>query len=415
MHNNYMEQFHNLGGKTLGEHQRNFRKYCVTVSGLPKAEIDTLLEAINPKNHQEEIFYTKLLLQFHKYEKILHVFTNCNKVLNRIIVKDRKFIGFIASIGATAFVDELCPKISYVDRSIVINKLGLFLENGDDFFEAVKEKYGLAAAMRLLPTCNEELIKQHIADYNIDFRDRELIRLHKKYPNFLKYYFEIDENKQLNHKIMLVNYLVNNNMDTLMTLTSDFTYRRLGRKGFLKLLRHDKKFVIEHPSDFNRYKSCIYRHLNEADYRKYLKNLFPKNIEKLYWLSEILNSFKFLPIDKRCQLFCDIYKELYDVEYTTFNFNLMEIIRAEDRLKFDLKENWEFYPVKEAFEQIKYRIDLSHEINARNTLLESLVRACKINKDKDALLEVLKYFCSKHKNDSIEVRKDFLKKFDQQQ
>ncbi|XP_017785847.1 PREDICTED: uncharacterized protein LOC108568993 [Nicrophorus vespilloides] len=409
MHNNYMEQFHNLGGKTLGEHQRNLRKYCVNVSGLPKAEIDALLEAINPKNHQEDIFYTKLLLQFHKNEKILHVFTNCNKVLNRIIVKDKKFIGFIASIGATAFVDELCPKISYVDRSIVINKLGLFLENGDDFFEAVKEKYGLAAAIRLLPTCKEELIKQHIADYNIDFSDRELIRLHKKYPNFLKYYFEVDEYKQLNSKVMLVKYLVNNNMDTFMTLTSDFSYHSLGRKGFLKLLRHDKKFVIEHPSNFNKYISCIYRHLDETDYRQFMKNLFPKNIEELYWMDGIFRCFKLLPIDKRCRQFCDIYKEIYSVEYTTFDSNLMEMISTEDRLKFDLEENWEFYPLKEAFEQIKYRIDLAHEINARSTLLYTLVRACKINKDDDALLEVLKYFCSKHKNDTIDVRKNFLR------
>ncbi|XP_017785857.1 PREDICTED: uncharacterized protein LOC108568998 isoform X2 [Nicrophorus vespilloides] len=314
-----------------------------------------------------------------------------------------RFSCVATNFDASGFVEELCPKLSYVVRCVLVNKLGLFLERGDDFFKAVEEKYGLGAAVRLLPSCSETLIKKMISFYHVDFNDRELIRIYKKYPSLVKFYFESTKNRY-ESKLMLQRYLIKNDMPGFITLCTKYLQCKFGRKGFLKFLRINKEYIIENPTDFKKYVKSIYRHLTDAEFKRYFTNMFPKNYE-LFRMETILDNLKLLHIDQWSSLFCEIYKSLYSIEYV--DEKCLAMMSAEAPLRFNMNSFWHFYHLEE-FRKMRIQISLAKEANSRVKMLNKCIETCKNDNNTTALLGLLQFFWSRHKNDTFSVRAQFL-------
>ncbi|XP_017785835.1 PREDICTED: uncharacterized protein LOC108568989 [Nicrophorus vespilloides] len=401
---NEVKDFHKLGGSTLGEHQWNFRKFMDRISGLPNRVEITM--SIRPRNHQEAIFKVKLLQRFRQQWVLLNILLEGNKVLNRIILNNREFIHYAGEIEVYTFVNVVCPKLSHVSKLILFNKLGSTLLNGDTHFNLIFEKYGIRLAFKLLPSCSEELVMEISENYSFRFNSRQLIVLHRKYPNFLMNYFQSGYANLVVRK-KLTDYLVKNDMETLRDLV-EFGLPTLGRKGMLKFLDINKEYVLENPGKFQRHYDRIVRSLNHDEFDIYFKNLFPKRIDDNPDFFDAIRNLSLLPPRIRYRKFNGVYAELYGLDFCEFDKNLVELFTWRDRSKFELGDNLELYLIKDALRLIEATMKVTHDTESRCNLVRMMIETCRINKKLDRLLDVLNYFCDVHKNDSVEVRRTII-------
>ncbi|XP_017773000.1 PREDICTED: uncharacterized protein LOC108560074 [Nicrophorus vespilloides] len=404
---NNEEPFYNLGGNTIGEHKRNFNNYVNNLNNLNTSEVIQIITNLKPRNLQEQLFHLNLLCKYEQHYLLLQNLMNGNRILNKLTIRDHKFCKYIVdNTTANDFVEDICPNISYVTRvNLIQNMTWAFEEPADLYFNSIREKYGLREAILILPSCTRPLIETILKETKCRIKLKHLIKLHQKFPGIIKFYFE-NSNDSIDEYKALCAYLIYNDPDALDKIPCS------GRKIFLKYFTVKEKEVIEKPSDYLKYLKIINKEMKKRglSFDVILKNVFPKKCDDFslnYTITSVLNMY---PKHLRATAILDTYKEIYGTNYAeSVDKHFLDIIDIKDYEDFKKDDDYiEYNPKEISIPLIKNKINVTSNLFERRKLLEKMIKTCKLNESNEALLEVLKYFCQRHRNDTILSRQGVL-------
>lgn len=428
----FISSFHSLSGLTLGERRKNLLLLLNKTKN--PGEINVSLQ---PKTPLEEVLKVETLIYFRKIPDLLNVLKSGNPILIQKVLKVSSWFIEEASEGVTGeeLVTEVFPNISYNTKLKLLNKLS-YLKNtqrADEFFEAIKETYGVYLASKLLPACSGDLIMRHIEANRTEITPRQLLVIIKKYPALTESIFEklTEHNGKIRvgdkYKYVFV-YLVQNDSALFLKLKEKYNPSfNLGSRATKKFIGKNKLEIIKNAQEYQKLlkEKRIGRSL-KAEFKDFYCNYFPKSISQLeerledYLSSPLLDHL--LSDAKKLDLVLKTFQvvqgyELWD--YPDFiTPEVIEMMSVEDREnwmqtrsrpKEISEETWiSFMKTDKSIPLLKKKISFTSNIKERTKLVISLVKTCKINQDNKALLDVCEYMVSQHRNDHIRVRRQFL-------
>lgn len=409
-------EFNHLGGNSIQEHKKLFCLYGNKLAALDVPERLHVLNNLRAEHRQEEIFLTKLLLKFEQTEKLKHLILQGDRILNKVIVCHKPFI--FRDDDVNYFMDELFPNVSYIVRNRCLNNLAKIIKRddvGEEFFKQVLERYGIKTAQVLLPVCNEAFIREIITSYRVVFRERQLVTLFQRFgSSFISFYyaecFKYGLTKQFGDQPFFSQYLSTKDIVTFCQLLK-YGEPKLSTRGFKKFLSIKKDEYLTAPTKYSSFvkPKILYRLLTKEEFRMYFLNKLPKN-QYDFSVYSMLDDLKNLKIEDRGSFLAGVFKDKYGFEIYTkeVDYHLKSLLTGEDLLKFVMteEETLEYLPPSKSFPLIKERINLTSDINTRCQLVLKLFKSSKVNNDDEGLMEALKYFNQRHKNDQSSIRED---------
>ncbi|XP_053982299.1 uncharacterized protein LOC128878267 [Hylaeus volcanicus] len=334
------------------------------------------------------------------------------------------------------FFDHLFPYVTLNTRLRIIKTLAIRLAPkesalAEEFFIAVAGSYGLEQALPLLPACSETFMYNTIVERKIVLSRKLLDTIFHKNPDFVVRYLRLskpnpDRNTRNLHPVNIhgcgdfLGALVKKRLKSFVELYEMHEKSppavRLSNKAAEALLKNGKEYFRQKPK--------LYIKLVP------LKLVSAKLIESVYWklfpcsvldfdADKMLDYLQYYPSEKKLDLFLNSYRRVYGRnildDWERVTFQLMRMLPAEDRIRqariklekgdntasrMDYKHCWRCYlPTKESLTIIKEEIAKTSEMECRAALICQMIYSCRVNKDDDALLDVLTYTRDRHKNE----------------
>lgn len=434
----FLRSFLEIQGETIGERKKQLFILLLkfeNANPTPK-DIDDLISKLTPTTHLEESFRLDVLSKFKNLDALLDTLKGEKQNLIRKVLKFKWiFKGF--GEKTPEFLIDLLMEVSFVTRCAILKNLGAHLKNemqADAYHSAVLEKYGLQDANFVLPACSEELILKITEVYGTKVSERDFLKIIKKNVNFCKKYQQaLAKNKVYTDWRPITNYLIINHIEIgkeFLSLSGELN-KKATRKFFLAY----KGEVVANPRKYAKHlkMSCVLRQL-KGNFEEFYLNLFPKNIEEFShsfqprkWNNTkwdlngcLYYSLQHLPKDVRFRLLSDSFLKVYKVHLhdqpDLISEEIIEMMPPSERVMWVWKKcegdddyNWlHLLPIEKSLKTIKEKIGLVADISTRGRYLRALLKTCKFNDDKVALLEVLQYFSSRHKNDDVRNRIAFM-------
>lgn len=429
----FKNKFEELQGTTIGERQNNLNNL---LNALKNAKLSTedLMQldlSINPRNKLEEVFKLIVFIQLKHNDYLFQILQGENLYSIGKLVKQKWFFrDAFLTVKADELVNDLFEKVSPITRNKIINKLSFHIKNekvAQDFFNAILTKYGLSSASKLLPNCRIDFIKAKLNEHEVNFNHKQLLKIVKKDVTFAEYYFEKFCNKPLGRKIdvyhyrSVLRYIASNAFTLFFKLYEKYNVSLKLNAGLTRKIYALKKAdVLKRPLHYYGIMNHrILRKLLGGDFQEFYTNTFPKSVNEFSEWTQ-MSYLTHLPPNEKYNLITSTFLKVYGVElfhYPRFVSNdLINIMPAsEERIKWAkqlLKEDrWICYmPTEESIPILKEKIPLFADRVTRSTYLNYLIETCSINDDKTALLEVLKYFVVRHRNEDENNRASFLRR-----
>ncbi|XP_066582624.1 uncharacterized protein [Prorops nasuta] len=372
-------------------------------------------------------------------------------LINRALKAKWFFNGSHAEVSnAKYYFEHIFPYISLNTRGRVIkalaHRLGQKLTPSEDkisttrrsklaeeFFQAITESYSLHQAIPLLTACGSDFTYNSIIKHNIVLSLRMLNMIFRRNPDLVIRYLKLcnDEvasrcgklNVWFHRYETFLPKLVKNHMSAFIELMQkhkkDPPYFFLSNVCTKIFLKNAKDSIRKNPALFMpilSFKLVSYDLLEEI-----LPKLMP-NEQKDYSIYRKMNYLEYYPEEKKADLLIKTYEEKYhcsffsnrsNVKYDLLKILPYEICVREAKLmssiyKFEYSRHaYEnspicFLPIDEAIQTIKKEIIVCTDISKRASVFVQLIYACKINKDNNALKEILQFYFFKHRNEITE-------------
>ncbi|KAG7207219.1 hypothetical protein KM043_008896 [Ampulex compressa] len=201
----------------------------------------------------------------------------------------------------------------------------------------------------------------------------------------------------------------------------DFTScARMSRTCAAAFLKNGREYVLKKPKLYIRILPLDM--IRETLMESIFPDLHP-SIPDEYSTDKMLDYLTHYPEDKRVSLLVKSYERAYGKDLlkdsNLITQKLMLLLPPEERERqarikiarllqpqpdWDFKNIWRCYlPVREAIPEIKADIAKASDIEQRTNLLFQLIYCCKVNRDDVALLEVLRYYQNRHRNEQWQV------------
>lgn len=436
----FVQSFYSIEGVTLGERSknvnllvRNFTKINLNNEDLKR--MNTLLQA---RNILEETFKLDVFLQLRYVAFLLSIFEGEKlNLIGRLVKSKWLFQEEFCSINSDFLID-LFKRVSPITRGKIINKLAALKNEtvAEDFYVTIKSHYGFKAASKLLPACSVTFIRSLLENQCIEFSDKQLLRIIKKDLQFAPIYFnKIKKNMihvELGDYLRSLHYVASIDLIIFAEFIEKYRIRmKLNARLTAKIYEIKKDKVIANPTFYlsiMHFKTLI--HLLKDDYNEFYKNSFPKSIEEFRHTIGEPSTVRYnqytrtytlinhLSRDEQYKMLVNTFREVYKVDifdYPDFIKNhFIEMMPIDVRVKWAKEkmkdDKWMCYlEIKHSIPKIKEKINLSSDRYARAKCTLYLIETCRINKDKDALLEVLKYYFERHRNEEGDLRAQFVR------
>ncbi|XP_044014484.1 uncharacterized protein LOC122856748 [Aphidius gifuensis] len=428
----YLDAIQKIPGKTPGEKLKtlnNIANKFIAVSANTTDKIQSTPELSDVLVPIVSLEVAKVL---HQPEEIVAALKSDDIALNDRALKVKWFFnGTNKNItNFDYFYNNIFSYVSVNTRDKIIKKLAkhLLLKNhttiAEEFYINLKNKYGDNSARRLCFACSENFIENTIFNWKktLNFVDLDII--YQRYPNVaIKY---IKKNTEQYQKFLPK--LLKKHPNEFVNLAKEYSgnlYIELTHKKselFLKNCRHE---LLENPKIFFSILPLefITSKLTKTEFYKVFKGLFPSNIDSFDYdeFYIYINYLKYYDEKEKFNYFMSTFQDLYGLNFLEkcpMTFEIIKLLDPEERIKqariklendesigkskIDIEELWICYlPTNESIPVLKEKITKTSDADDRCEFLKALIYTCSINKDDDALLNVLDYIFSHHKNEKF--------------
>lgn len=333
------------------------------------------------------------------------------------------------------FYNNIFSHVSVNTRDKIIKKLAkhLLLKNNttiaEEFYINIKTEYGDNSARRLCFACSENFIEDTIFSWNKKLNYVDLDIIYRRYPNVaIKY---IKENTK--EYLAFLPKLLKSHLNEFVNLVKEdsgelHSYIKLTHKKSQIFLKHCRHELLENPQIFFSMLPLkfITSKLTKTEFYKVYKGLFPSTIDSFdydafYKYFNYLKYYDGFSMEEKFSYFRKTFQDLYGlnfIENCPITVEIMKLLDPEERVKqariklendksidkskINKEELWICYlPTNESIPVLKEKITKTSDADDRCELLRALIYNCSVNKDDDALLSVLDYIFSHHKNEKF--------------
>lgn len=429
----FISHFHSLTGTTIGERRKNLFILLNTIRASSNYN-DVDFSSIRPKNPLEETFKVEILIYFRRVSDLVEVLKSENPILIKKVLKTSFWFieELFKNISGEQLVNLIFPHVSFNVKVKLLNKLSLHLKDfelAEQVFNNVRVKYGSYLASKLLPACGRNFILKVINDGRSKLTAKQVLIIIKKYPDMSSSIFEaLSAHMKTNivesvyHKVFI--YLSKNHQEEFLNLFNKYNPSlRLGWRATHKLICKKKEIVIKNAEDIYQYlhKKQLFKSL-KMDFSNFYIKLFPSSVEQFPHKFRFLYSFlvTLKSEEEKLKLLEESFKKNYGNNLLENmnclnNTDLLDILPVNRLEEIKQKppliseDKWNCYSkIEKSIPFLKKRISLCSDIKSRDDLVGNLVLTCKINRDKQALLDVFKYVVNRQRNDHWSIRHNFL-------
>ncbi|KAK9870078.1 hypothetical protein WA026_006173 [Henosepilachna vigintioctopunctata] len=437
----FLMNFHNLEGITLKEKTKSFNRLLATHKNITPDVVDSIILQLNPTTYLEETFRIEILLFFKRTSDLLSILIKGNEVGASKVIRQKWFIiELLETFSPGQFVEEIFSQLSVSNRTKILKRIPIHIKDEnkiEEIFDRLHLTYGLKVAAVLLMGCSEEKIKEFLKQNNFLLSASRLKSLYDKNPSLITFYFDIlkvNEESIDNYRWSNVfHYIANKDPVFFSELSKKFKIygRNMGRQSTKTFLRSKRSEILEDPLKFGPFlrNDALVRELGE-DFPKFYKKGLPKYIDE-FSNCQVNSLLKYYAKNKQYDLFYNSFKEKYGKDLwdhrECMDESLIEFIQNKDEREkwikqFDNRDNYQKYKPKIGYAMARCSVlksdmcfeddefDYSATINERSTIFNTLISTCRLNRDYEALLNILKSFIQRHRNSDVSVFYNFLRK-----
>ncbi|XP_053598004.1 uncharacterized protein LOC103575600 [Microplitis demolitor] len=333
---------------------------------------------------------------------------------------------------------EIFPVVSLQSRLKIIKALANNLTAkpaiAEEFYTAVTLMYGEKQAHPLLMACSESFIWNCITKHKVRLNNRLVRILFYKYPGLIVKYLKLskksDDQYERNLRLVDLNSLSDFLPRLIKKCPETFVELfEMHRHGYFIRLSHTRTelflknsidALIKNPKLFmpTLDLKTVTKKLTDSQFESVIQKLFPPTLES-FQFDELFKYLRFLPEDKKLPLMVSVFEDVYKVNFLDCTEKItptaMRLLPQNERIKqarikmqqeptdkiYYSDRSWICYlATEESIPYLKDIIKKTSNGNDRSSLLKQLIFTCAINSDNNALLEVLKYISTRHKNES---------------
>ncbi|CAD6222007.1 GSCOCG00005275001-RA-CDS [Cotesia congregata] len=368
-------------------------------------------------------------------------------VFSRAIKVKWFFSGSIEACSTVQYYQtHILPYVSLQSRIKIIKTLGDNLGEksaiAEKFYVSLCEMYGEKQAYPLLKACSESFIWNRITEHEVRLDNRIVRFLFYKYPELIVKYLKLNEisDDPFERNLKRVN----------LSAFLDFIPRLVKKcpKAFVELIEmHGCSFYLKLSNTRTELflVNCIdallknaklflqvldlktvTKKLNEEQFKIIFTQLYPKDL-KSFKFDKLLEYLEFVPEGKKLPLILSTFKEVYKLNLLDCTEKITRkaliLLPRDERIKqakvkieneptdtFNfVNSSWICYlSSEESIECLKTLIKKTFDERKRLHLVKQLLYTCYVNSDNNALLEVLKYITTRHKNEQKDILVDIL-------
>lgn len=443
----YLEAIQAIPGSTPGQKFKELNLIARRIAAGTKAHGDTVPviqtaqvpEALRPL---VEVEIANVLRQPDGIVKALK--SEDGAVVDRALRMNWFFRGDNEEVISIDYFERfILPYISLNTRIKLVKQLALNLRSSgktklaEDFYTYLARKYGRSKAETLFIACGKDFIYDTVTTEKIILSCRTVKNLFVKYPELVIRYLKLSkprEGAHDGHKVNIWQYndflprLIKkhvNDFVELLEMHDSGLGVKLSNKSTETFLKNNIEVLLNKPSVYMPIMSLrvITAKLTKAQFRTMLAKMYPKRMEDFNY-GLIHNYLEYYPEQERISLVMDLYAEVYKANLldnqTAIGIEILCMLPADERARqariklekepdwrknrYDPMKAWRCYlPIDESIPSIKMEITKSSSTDDRSVLLGQMLYTCKVNNDNDALLEALRYFTTRHKNEQIYV------------
>ncbi|XP_015605129.1 uncharacterized protein LOC107272468 [Cephus cinctus] len=439
----YLEAIQAVPGKTPGEKYKTIKLAARRIAAVVNAggDFGSVIGSVELPSLLQPIVRVEVANILKQHEGITTALRSDDlNVINRAFQAKWFFNGSLKDVvNEEYFAKELLPFVSLNTRARMIRTLAKCLtkenELAEKLFKIVSAQYGMEQAMPLLASCNADFVYTLVVEEDVILSNRLVEILFRVHPDMvIKYLMLSKANDDTVRKLQCPNLcdyqsflpkLVRNHVKAFTELFEHHTFKvKLGNKCAEMFLKNATETLIEKPIQYLPMLplKIISAKLTKTQFRNMFRNLMPKDIQK-YSFNEVLEYLDHYPEVERLPLILETFEEVYGQNLLKckdlITIRLLRILPAEDRIEqariklrktpafnlTDFKYSWVCYlPVAESIPAIKAQISTADVVEDRACLISQLFYTCAVNDDNDALLDVLKYFVIRHRNENAWLR-----------
>lgn len=386
-------------------------------------------------NRIDKIFLAALANRFTNGTIICELFKSEDEIVVSKALKSKWFFEGINNrdlLNPTYFLTSIFPFASFSTRCKLITNLGTFLKDqtlAENFHKSLAEKYGRDFVAKLLPVCSENFIINELEIKGFTISELQLKYIYNKYPklviNLMKKHVKNNEFAYL-FSSHTIEFMIRDYPEDFIEIYNikPFHNFTLGYRTTLSLLKYDKQFSIDNASK-------LYCCLDIAALLKILKgderdrffiNIFPSKKSDFAYQYSLEQIFKYFKPEYKIEYLMKIYNKVYENEDFIKNnhlpYSLVEYLPCDIRTEWAKNKMSQEKSAEEDYlkylsidRAIKRMMELNNStpnVDKRSKLLQSMIDCCKMNKNTEILLNVLKYVAKRHRNDLERLRHDFL-------
>lgn len=422
-----------LEGDSLKDRHKNLN-YLISnfnVNEFTSDYIDVLLSG----TRIDKIFLAALANRFQNGTVICELLKSEDEVVVAKALKSKWFFEGINNrdlLNPTYFLANIFPFASFSTRCKIVTCLAICLKDqtlAENFHKHLSEKYGRESVVKLLPVCSDNFIIAELEIKGFKVSEVQLKYIYKRHPklitDFMKKHYEDDEFDYM-YSYDTVELMIHDYPEDYIAMHNirEFSSFTLGYRSTLLLLKHNKKFVIENASSLylKLNMPAVLKILKGDDRDQFIMRIFPKNKTSFLYINFLDNIFKHLKPEYRVEYLATIYEKVYVNEdfmkSDQLPDNLIEYLPFDSRVEWakknmsqDKSADEEYLKYLSIDYAMKKMMDLNNStpnIDKRIKLLQCMIDCCRINKNTEMLLNVLKYVAKRHRNDLERLRHSFL-------
>ncbi|KAK0080240.1 hypothetical protein PV326_008276 [Microctonus aethiopoides] len=450
----YLQAIQNVAGSTPGEKYETLNRIAREIVVLSQGQNDTIQVQLLLKVPEVLVPLVKVEIAkiLRQPDGIVEALTSDDTFIFHCALQAKWFFdGSIENVtDIKYFQDRIFSCISIKNRHKLIAKLSIYLaankkENiAEEFYLTLSDLHGVKVSEPLLLACSESFVWKTIIKRQLVLSVRIVGQLYQKYPHVIVKYLQLskpsDEPYQRNlHVISICHYidflprLINKHVNIYADLIVANSVKKkiLSRKCTKKFLKYGTEILIQKPDKFVPIMDLkvITSELTKEQFKLLLRNLFLINKSDKYLKFSFMEMYKYLehyPSDEKVSFILSTYEEVYNESFLDQNdligSEVLKLLSPDDRVKvarkklekdpswhryYQYSKSWRCYlPICESIPIIKNEINKTPLPERRTGLLEQLIYSCKVNNDEDALLKVLEYIESRHRNERGDILLD---------
>ncbi|XP_072391596.1 uncharacterized protein [Diabrotica undecimpunctata] len=422
----FATRFHNLDGDLKGERTKNFFKLLKTTVFENEEQLDGALKSLKPKSYQENLFYIETLIYFKRSNELLEVLKEGNDVyISKILKQAWFFQNIFENVEPEAFVTEFLPHVSYAVKKKFLNRVSNHWNEQkiDSLFEALLKKYGLPLAASVLHKCSPTKIQSAIVEHDLELNSNQVLNIYNKSEDLFMFYVNFKQKDYSDWKVLKNIAIKNPELVLQLQREKKICLNRVGRRTSKKIFNMANYDILKDSEYYLQFlnNAVVIQKLGK-NFETLFRNLFPNQLDRVISCRSctLLNYY---PKNKRWDLLNQTFiekfngqelKDLLLVFHSMIQLNPpREIVElwAEahyNEQKIGYSHFLKYYPPSKAVPMLKEKINVTSDLNERLNLVLLLIETCSNSEDLDALVEVLKYICFRHRNEDPSFRTNVL-------